>query len=137
MDAFKRHIETYIQGQVEADPMFAEVYNKSERSLDDCINYLLQWVKASGAQIVAKEEIYGQVIHFYQENLDPGAKISAHVVCATRAELTEEDKRKAYQEALRKYQADEYARIQANANKPKVKPKTEAKPQASLSLFDF
>lgn len=49
MDAFKRHIETYIQGQVEADPMFAEVYNKSERSLDDCINYLLQWVKASGA----------------------------------------------------------------------------------------
>lgn len=88
-------------------------------------------------QIVAKEEIYDQVIHFYQENLDPGAKISAHVVCTTRAELTEEDKREAYQEALRKYQADEYARIQANANKPKVKPKTEAKPQASLSLFDF
>ncbi len=136
MDAFKRHIENYIQGQIEADPMFAEVYNKSGRTLDDCINYLLNWVKASGSQIVAKEEIYGQVIHFYQENLDPGEKINAHVVCATRAELTEEDKRAAYREALHQYQEEELSKMKANANKPKAKPKVETQPQATLSLFD-
>ena len=89
-------------------------------------------VKASGSQIVAKEEIYGQVIHFYQENIEPGAKINAHVVCATRAELTEEDKREAYQEALRQYQEGELSKLKANANKPKAKPKVEAQPQATL-----
>lgn len=137
MEAFKKHIEAYINGQVEADPMFADIFNKSERTIDDCINYLLNWVKASGSQIVAKEEIYGQVIHFYTENLDPGTKIGAHVVCATRVQLTEEDKREAYQEALRQYQQNELAKLQANANKPKAKPKTApAQPQATLSLFD-
>lgn len=56
MEAFKQHIEAYIKGQVEAYPMFADIYNKSERTIDDCINYLLNWVKSSGSQIVAKEE---------------------------------------------------------------------------------
>lgn len=137
MEAFKKHIEAYINGQVETDPMFADIFKKSERSVDDCINYLLNWVKASGSQIVAKEEIYGQVIHFYTENLDPGATINAHIVCATRVQLTEEDKRKAYQEALRQYQQSELAKLQANANKPKIKPKTApAQQQPTLSLFD-
>lgn len=137
MEAFKKHIEAYINGQVEADPMFADIFKKSERSIDDCISYLLNWVKASGSQIVAKEEIYGQVIHFYTENLAPGTNIRAHVVCATRAQLTEEDKREAYQEALRQYQQNELAKLQANANKPKTKPKTApAQPQTTLSLFD-
>lgn len=104
MEAFKQHIEAYIKGQVEADPMFADIFNKSERTIDDCISYLLNWVKSSGSQIVAKEEIYGQVIHFYTENLEPGQRINAHVVCATRAQLTEDDKRRAYQDALHQYQ---------------------------------
>lgn len=137
MEAFKKHIEAYINGQVEADPMFADIFNKSERTIEDCISYLLNWVKASGSQIVAKEEIYGQVIHFYTENLDPGTAINAHVVCATRVQLTEEDKREAYQEAIRQYQKGELAKLQSNANKPKAKPKTApAQPQATLSLFD-
>ena len=138
MEAFKRHIEAYIQGQIEADPMFADIYNKSERTTEDCITYLLNWVKAGGTQIVAKEEIYGQVIHFYTENLEPGAQLKAHVVCATRTELTEEEKEEARQEALKQYQKSEFAKLQAK-NQPKPKAVT-AKPQATqatLSLFDF
>ncbi len=141
MEAFKKHIEAYIQGQIEADPMFADIYNKSERSIEDCITFLLNWVKAGGMQIVAKEEIYGQVIHFYTENLDPGAKLSAHVVCATRAELTEEEKEEARQEALKQYQKEELAKLQAkNQPKPKAvtaKPQQPQAVQATLSLFDF
>ncbi len=137
MEAFKKHIEAYINGQVESDPMFAEIYNKSERTVEDCINYLLNWVKASGSQIVAKEEIYGQVIHFYTENLDPGTKIDAHVVCATRAQLTEEDKREAYQEAIHQYQQEELVKLRATSKKPKAKINTpQSQPQATLSLFD-
>lgn len=137
MEAFKKHIEAYINGQVESDPMFAEIYNKSEKTVEDCINYLLNWVKASGSQIVAKEEIYGQVIHFYTENLDPGTKIDAHVVCATRAQLTEEDKREAYQEAIHQYQQEELAKLRATSKKPKAKINTpQSQPQATLSLFD-
>lgn len=137
MEAFKNHIEAYINGQVEADPMFAKIFKESERSLDDCICYLLNWVKASGSQIVAKDEIYGQVIHFYTENLEPGKRIDAHVVCATRAQLTDDDKRRAYQDALHQYQQEELAKLRANSNKPKPKATAhQAQPQATLSLFD-
>lgn len=137
MEAFKQHIEAYIKGQVKADPMFADIFNKSDRTIDDCISYLLNWVKSSGSQIVAKEEIYGQVIHFYTENLEPGQRIDAHVVCATRAQLTDEDKRRAYQDALHQYQQEELAKLRANSNKPKPKASApQVQPQATLSLFD-
>lgn len=139
MEAFKAHIQSYIDHRVATDELFAETYRKSERTIDDCINWLLNWVKATGSQIIAKEEIYSQVVHFYDENLDPGEKINAHVVCATRTELTEEDKRQAYQEALQKYQQSELEKIRSQANKPKAKPKAKAvetQPQATLSLFD-
>ena len=138
MEAFKKHIEAYIQGQIEADPMFADIYKKSERTISDCCNYLLNWVKAGGTQIVAKEEIYGQVIHFYTENLEPGAKLNAHVVCATRTELTEEEKEAARHEALKQYQQAELAKLQAKSQ-PKAKAETAKplQPQAAPSLFDF
>ena len=138
MEAFKKHIEAYIQGQIQADSMFADIYNKSERTTEDCITYLLNWVKASGTQIVAKEEIYGQVIHFFTENLEPGKQIQAHVVCATRMELTEEEKEEVHQEVLKQYYKDELAKLQA---KKQAKPKATTTKQPQLqeipSLFDF
>lgn len=137
MEQFKAHIQAYINNRVATDELFAETYRKSERTIDQCIQYVLNWVKASGSQVVAKEEIYSQVVHFYDENLEPGEKINAHVVCATRVQLTEEDKAQAYQDALRQYQQSELEKIRAKANQPKPKAKpVETQPQATLSLFD-
>lgn len=137
MEQFKAHIQAYIDNRVATDELFAETYRKSERTIDQCIQYVLNWVKASGSQVVAKEEIYSQVVHFYDENLDPGEKINAHVVCATRVQLTEEDKAQAYQDALRQYQQSELEKMRAKANQPKPKAKVvETQPQATLSLFD-
>lgn len=137
MEQFKAHIQAYIDNRVATDELFAETYRKSERTIDQCIQYVLNWVKASGSQVVAKEEIYSQVVHFYDENLEPGEKINAHVVCATRVQLTEEDKAQAYQDALRQYQQSELEKIRAKANQPKPKAKAvETQPQATLSLFD-
>ena len=137
MEQFKAHIKAYIDNRVATDELFAETYRKSERTIDQCIQYVLNWVKASGSQVVAKEEIYSQVVHFYDENLEPGEKINAHVVCATRVQLTEEDKAQAYQDALRQYQQSELEKIRAKANQPKPKAKVvETQPQATLSLFD-
>lgn len=137
MEQFKAHIQAYIDNRVATDELFAETYRKSERTIDQCIQYVLNWVKASGSQVVAKEEIYSQVVHFYDENLEPGEKINAHVVCATRVQLTEEDKAQAYQDALRQYQQSELEKIRAKANQPKPKAKVvETQPQATLSLFD-
>ena len=137
MEQFKAHIQAYIDNRVATDELFAETYRKSERTIDDCIQYVINWVKASGFNVVAKEEIYSQVVHFYDENLDPGEKINAHIVCATRAELTEEDKAEAYQNALREYQKEELEKMRAKAYQPKAKTKAvEAQPQATLSLFD-
>lgn len=137
MEQFKAHIQAYIDNRVATDELFAETYRKSERTIDQCIQYVLNWVKASGSQVVAKEEIYSQVVHFYDENLEPGEKINAHVVCATRVQLTEEEKAQAYQDALRQYQQSELEKIRAKANQPKPKAKAvETQSQATLSLFD-
>lgn len=137
MEQFKAHIQAYIDNRVATDKLFAETFRKSERTIDDCIQYVINWVKASGFNVVAKEEIYSQVVHFYDENLDPGEKINAHIVCATRAELTEEDKAEAYKNALRQYQQSELEKMRAKSYQPKPKAKVvEAQPQATLSLFD-
>lgn len=136
MEEFKRHIEAYINERITTDALFAEKYNASERSIDDCINYILNWVKVCGTQVIAKEEIYGQVVHFYDENLDPGKPIRANVICATRATLTEEDKKAAYMAALKQYQDAELAKMRERSQ-PRTKVAIENKTKVEApSLFD-
>lgn len=141
MEEFKNHIQAYLEAQAEADPIFGEKFHATELKLDDCITYILNWVKAAGTSVVAKEEIYSQAIHFFSGDVAPeeiGKPIQCHVVCATRAELTEEDKAEAKRVAIKQYQEQEMARLRQQSQ-PKPKPSAPKQPETAQapSLFDF
>lgn len=78
-------------------------------------------------------EIYGQAIHYYDENeIEVGKPIQCQVVVNHVVELTEEEKQEARRKAVAQYQQMELQKLQ-NRNKPTAKKETQVQP----SLFDF
>ena len=82
------------------------------------------------------EEVYSLAVHFFDEDgIEIGNPIACNVIVNHTVELTEEEKAKARQEALKEYQAEQLRKMQKRANKPKT-PK--AQPEITTpSLFDF
>ena len=114
----------YLEQRAAEDALFAKNYRNPAKNMDDCITYILNYVKNSGCNGFTDGEIYGQAVHYYDEN-----EIEAvnHVV-----ELTAEEKAEARQKAVRQYQEEELRKLQ-NRNKPTAKKETKVEP----SLFDF
>lgn len=99
-DEFKKTIAGHLDGVAAQDPLFAEAYKKEGKNLDDCITYILNYVKKSGCVGFADAEIYGLAMHYYDEdNIDIGKPITAKVVVNHTGELSPEDKAQALAEA--------------------------------------
>lgn len=89
--------------------------------------------RKSGCNGFSDGEIYGQAIHYYDENeIEVGKPIQCQVVVNHVVELTEEEKQEARRKAVAQYQQMELQKLQ-NRNKPTVKKETQVQP----SLFDF
>lgn len=133
-DHFKQTIKKYLDEVAASDPLFAEKYNNPKKNIDDCVTYILNWVQKSGCQGFTDDEIYGQAIHYYDEDdIKVGKPVQCQVVVNHTVELTEEDKQKAKQEAIDKLVAQEQEKIKAQ----KAKKQEERKPVvAQPSLFD-
>lgn len=106
-DEFKRIIKAYLDQRAAEDELFAASYAKPEKSIDECIKYIMQTVQASGCNGFADEEVYSMAVHYYDE--DDLGKIkgaSGRVVVNYHIELSDEKKRAAREQAIAKYQAD-------------------------------
>ena len=80
-------------------------------------------------------EIYGQAVHYYDENeIEVGNPLQCHVAVNHVVELTAEEKAEARQNALRQYQNEDLRRLQSR-NKPNTTAKKETNVQPTL--FDF
>lgn len=78
---FKAIIFSHLQKIALKDKLFAQNFNKKSKSIDDCIVYILNQVKASGCNGFDDEEIYNMAIHYYDEDdLKIGKPIKAQVV---------------------------------------------------------
>lgn len=133
-DNFKATIEAYIKQQAETDPLFAPCLEKPGKNIDDCCIYILNWVKASGCVGFTDAEIFGQAIHYYQEdNIKVGSPIDCKVVVNHEVELTEDEKQQARKAAIEREIADQRAKL--TAKKPAAK-KPDAEPVQAPSLFD-
>lgn len=131
---FKNTIQAYLDQRAETDVLFSFQYSKPEKSIDDCITYILNEVRKSGCNGFHDEGIYSMAVHFYDEdNLEIGSLINnAHVVVNHFVELTEEEKEEARKKAIQKAQDEAYKEI--------IRPVKRAKKvlQNPLpSLFDF
>ena len=103
------------------------------KNIDDCVTYILNYVQKSGCNGFSDGEIYGQAIHYYDENeIEVGKPIQCQVAVNHVVELTEEEKQEARRKAVAQYQQMELQKLQ-NRNKPTAKKETQVQP----SLFEF
>ena len=123
----------YLEQRAEEDALFAKSYRNPAKNIDDCVTYILNYVQKSGCNGFTDGEIYGQAIHYYEENeIEVGKPMNCQVVVNHVVELTAEEKAEARQKAIQKYQDEEVRKLQ-NRNRPAAKKETIVQP----SLFDF
>lgn len=133
---FKQTIKAYLDERAQNDELFAVSYAKENKNMDDCVIFILNQVKRSKCMGLTDEEVYSLAVHFFDEDdIEIGNSIACNVIVNHTVELTEEEKAKARQEALKEYQAEQLRKMQKRTNKPKT-PK--AQPEITTpSLFDF
>ena len=107
----------YLEQRAEEDALFAKNYRNPAKNIDDCVTYILNYVQKSSCNGFTDGEIYGQAVHYYDEN-------------------TAEEKAEARQNAIRQYQEEEVRKLQ-NRNKPRTATKATAQPIQEPSLFDL
>ena len=132
-DNFKRAIQDYLEARTKTDELFAKSHAKPNKSIDECITYILNEVQRSGCNGFEDNEIFGMAVHYYDEdNLDVGKKINCNVVVNHFVELTEEEKQELKNKARNDFYTEQLAK-QRESLKPKKKAETKV---VEPSLFD-
>lgn len=142
-DMFKETIKAYLDKRAAEDKLFAKAYDKENKSLDQCCNFILQQVRKSGRCGFADEEIYGMAVHYYDEDdikdvkpVTVGKIVVNHVV-----ELSEEEKAKARENARAAFEKEQLEKLRENERKraenERKRKKEERKRQKSLQLLLF
>ncbi|WP_291583763.1 PcfK-like family protein [Bacteroides sp.] len=130
---FKITIQSYLEQRAQTDELFAPVYAKPNKNIDDCITYIINYVKQSGINGFADDEIYSLALHYYDEdNIEVGKPINCNVVVNHAIVLTDEEKAQARQKAIQKVQDEAYTKMKQPKSKPKAKQTEQPK---ELSLF--
>ena len=134
-DHFKRTIQMYLEQRAAEDELFAKSYRNPAKNIDDCITYILNYVQKSGCNGFSDGEIYGQAVHYYDENeIEVGKPLQCQIAVNHVVELTAEEKAEARQKAIRQYQDEELRKMQNRQRARAAKPKTT---EVQPSLFDF
>ena len=134
--AFADVIGAYIEKEKQADELFAKrVDEQPTKTITGCVNYILKEVKNSGVNGWTDDEIFGMAKHFFDEKdlKDPGA-INGRVVVNCRVELSDEEKAKAKEKALKDFELAERERLEkkAKAERTRAIKREEAKTQALM-----
>ena len=127
----------YLEQRAAEDALFAKNYRNPAKNIDDCVTYILNYVQKSGCNGFTDGEIYGQAVHYYDENeIEVGKPIQCHIAVNHVVELTAEEKAEARQNAIRQYQ-DGLMREMQNRNKPRTATKATVQEVQQPSLFDL
>ena len=127
----------YLEQRAEEDTLFAKKYRNPAKNIDECVTHILNHVQKSGCNGFTDGEIFGQAIHYYEENeIEVGKPINCQVVVNHVVELTEEEKAEARQNAVRRYQEEELRKLQ-NRHKPRTATKATAQEVPQPNLFNF
>lgn len=134
---FKRTIQAFLEQRAAEDELFAVSYRNPAKNIDDCITFILNYVHKSGCNGFSDDEIFGQVLHFYdQADIEVGKPIDCKVIVNHTVELTEEEKAEARKQAIKRAEEEAYAKMKQQREKAAAK-RTATVQQVQLSLFDF
>jgi hypothetical protein len=131
-ESFTKTIKDHLDSVAEKDAMFAVKYKNPEKSINDCISYILDTVKKSNVNGFTDQEVFSMAMHYYIENdvkfdTNPGVE---RVVINHHVELTEDEKEELKKQAREKAIADELERM-----KKRNKPSTSQSTSQQQSLF--
>lgn len=135
-ESFKITISDHLKKKSQENEKFAEQAKKAKESgknIDDCIQYILNTVKATECSGFTDGEIFSIAERYYTEEVDIGSKIDMQVVVNHEVQLTDEEKESLKKKAIEKFE-NEVINKRKNAGKKPVKVvnNTEEKSQASL-----
>ena len=135
-EKFAEVIKAHLDILAQTDELFAKEYAKENKSIEECVQFILCEVQKSGCNGFADEEIFGIALHYFSEdNLEISNVGNCKVLVNHHVELTEEEIAEAKEKARQQLMREEMER----QRKPKTapKPKAEEAKQPELSLFDF
>ena len=106
----KEEIKKYLDNRANEDALFAERYAKENKSIDECVEYVIScaYEKGGGKNIgVSRDEVFGWAVHYYDEDEVKIKKIGKASASATskNVELTEEEKQQLKKRAAAEYKA--------------------------------
>jgi len=131
-NAFKETIKSYLDKRALEDDLFAVTYKKENKNLDECCNYVMQCAKSGGCVGYDDSDVFGWAVHYYDEddikNIKP---ISGKVIVNHSVELTEDDIKKAKQDALDKVVSEAKDKL----TKKKIIKKENEIPTEQIDLF--
>ena len=129
----KEAIKAHLDALAQKDPMFAAVYAKPGKNMDECFDYILGEVRKEGMAVYkSDQEVYGMAVHYYEEDDLKVSKIPKDErvrTAAPVAPLSEEEKAKIKQEAAEAYR-QQCIKAEAAAAKEREKKLLEAKRNA-------
>ena len=130
-DRFKETLKDYLDLRASNDVLFASMYEKENKNLDDCVKYILNTVQKSGFNGFADDEIFSMAVHYYDEDkIEIGGDVNCKVVVNHHVELTEEEKTEAKEKAIKKAEDEQYKKITKKTHV--VKPVSKEAIQTSL-----
>ncbi len=130
---FKQTIQNHLEERALNDELFAVSFRKPNKSIDDCITYILNTVQASGCNGFTDDEVYSMAVHYYDEDdIDAGKAINCKIVVNHTVELTAEEKEQARKEAMQRAENEAYSRITQPKKKSVATKQTEVINQPTL-----
>lgn len=146
VDAIKQAIKNYLDNRAKTDELFAAAYAKPHKNIDECFNYILGEARKQGNAVYLPDDVvFGWAVHYYDEDDIKINKLPVNTQVSARAsvELTEEDKEKARELAVKEYKEQCINKLKtaevekAKKAAEKKKEDRERSKQMERSLFTF
>ena len=65
----KQIIQSYLEERAKNDPLFASVYAKPNKNINECLDSILSEAKKRGnAVCMSDDEVFGLAVHYYDED---------------------------------------------------------------------
>lgn len=135
----KEAIQSYLDARAKTDELFAVAYKKKNKSIDECCTYIMgEAQKRGNAVCMSDEEVFGLAVHYYDEDdikvnkLPSNVRASASTTTPAKpVKLTEEDEKKAREEAIKRLTEEQHALLR----KKPTRAKKEVIEVQQMSLF--
>ena len=133
----KEAIKSYLDERAGTDELFAKSYAKENKNLDECCSYIMGEARKRGNAVAMSDtEVFGLAVHYYDEddikvNKLPAAARAVASASSQSVKLTEEDKKKAREEAIKRLTEEQYVLLK----KKPLRGKKEAMEVQQMSLF--